>query len=298
MHPLANLSIAIGTLLIFISSVLLITETELEFVEIGKVDDSVEFDLSGQSGNLTFTQSTETKNLGWAVYVYGSYTDSNQNGKWDTCEGVETFAWREGEEKPPQISHENNTYYPFCETGSERYDLLDQSLIYVGQICHNPSNYSDSICSTGVYNFSSNYFSQLVPEEEKATQSLASELMERAVMGIRTGWSILCGGFSLVVMGGLLGVIIEDESEPVMVKKKSGPTAEWRAYALSQTERGEDGLPKAFSRHVMNKNLFKKPKKGNVRGGVHKEGGLFLDGWDSSDSDKEYKKKVQDRRNR
>jgi len=84
----------------------------------------------------------------------------------------------------------------------------------------------------------------------------------------------------------------------VSITKKDGSKAEWRAYALSQTERGNDGLPKAFSRHKGTRDLYSKPKKGNVRGGVHKTGGLHLSGWTSEDSDKEYKKKVEDRRDR
>ena len=55
-------------------------------------------------------------------------------------------------------------------------------------------------------------------------------------------------------------------------------------------------MPKAFSRHSEKKDLFRKPRKGNVIGGVHKSGGLYLEGWKSEDSDAEYKKKVEDRR--
>ena len=96
-------------------------------------------------------------------------------------------------------------------------------------------------------------------------------------------------------MGAFLGMTIEDEEENSTVKK-SGPKAEWRAYALSQSERGADGLPKSFSRHLLARNQDKKPRKGNLRGGVHKGGGLFLGGWTEEDSDQAYKKKVKDKR--
>ncbi|MGB0832533.1 MAG: hypothetical protein ACPGRV_01915, partial [Candidatus Thalassarchaeaceae archaeon] len=52
----------------------------------------------------------------------------------------------------------------------------------------------------------------------------------------------------------------------------------------------------AFSRHSERKDIFRKPRKGNVIGGVHKSGGLYLGGWKSEDSDAAYKKKVEDRR--
>lgn len=37
-------------------------------------------------------------------------------------------------------------------------------------------------------------------------------------------------------------------------------------------------MPKAFSRHSERKDIFRKPRKGNVIGGVHKSGGLYLEG--------------------
>ncbi len=77
-------------------------------------------------------------------------------------------------------------------------------------------------------------------------------------------------------------------------KTSDGPPAEWRAYSLMGQERGGDGMPKAFSRHSEKKDLFRKPKKGNVRGGVHKSGGLYLDGWTDADSDAAYKKKSRE----
>ena len=39
-----------------------------------------------------------------------------------------------------------------------------------------------------------------------------------------------------------------------------------------------------------------KSRKGNMRGGGHKGGGLFLGGWTEEVSNAEYKKKVEDRR--
>ena len=98
--------------------------------------------------------------------------------------------------------------------------------------------------------------------------------------------------FLLAIM---LALALPDKQEEPP-KKKSGPTAEWRAYSLSGQERGDDGMPKAFSRHSERKDIFRKPRKGNVIGGVHKSGGLYLEGWKSEDSDAAYKKKVEDRR--
>ena len=100
----------------------------------------------------------------------------------------------------------------------------------------------------------------------------------------------------LLFLAILLALVLPDQSEEPVKKKRSGPTAEWRAYSLSGQERGDDGMPKAFSRHSEKKDLFRKPRKGNVIGGVHKSGGLYLEGWKSADSDAAYKKKVEDRR--
>ena len=83
------------------------------------------------------------------------------------------------------------------------------------------------------------------------------------------------------------------KTEELGITKSEANKAEWRAYSLSGQERGDDGLPKAFTRHSEKKDIYRKPRKGNRRGGVHKTGGLHLGGWTEEDSNREYKKKVE-----
>ena len=113
-----------------------------------------------------------------------------------------------------------------------------------------------------------------------------------------TGRTLLCSSIPLLFLGLISSLLLSDEEDEAPKKKRGGPTAEWRAYSLSGQERGGDGRPKAFSRHSEKKDIYRKPIKGNVRGGVHKSGGLYLDGWTDADSDAAYKKKVENRRNR
>ena len=122
-------------------------------------------------------------------------------------------------------------------------------------------------------------------------------MIEWFLNGLETGRSLLCGSILLMLVGIMINFLLGEEIT-LDVTKGDGNKGEWRAYSLTQTERGDDGLPKAFSRHTGQRDLFRKPRKGNTIGGVHKSGGLYLGGWTEEDSDEEYKKKVEDRRDR
>jgi len=288
-----------GGTLALVGAILLITGTELEFLDFGGEEAPVEFFHSGQLGNLTISDSTNSDFLGIEVYVFGNYVDSNNDTLWDICDGLEIYFWLNGTEQPESISHENNSFYPSCEIGSERTDLIEDSLIYVGQLCVSPTNKSIPNCSEGVYRFESNLFSKMVLEYKPPVQSLFSSIIDQIIYGLKTGSTTLCGGSFFLVLGYIASFFsYEQENEQSSSSSLivDGPKAEWRAYALSQTERGKDGLPKAYGRHRTTRDLFSKPRKGNRRGGVHKTGGLHLSGWTEDDSDEEYKRKVKKRR--
>ena len=296
MHPVANLTVAVGVVGLFISTIFVITGIEFPIDEASDSDDSeVTFVFGGVNGTLYFNDSLGTANLGWATYVFGDYIDLDEDGMWDSCQDLEVLVWSEGAEKPSDVNHTNNTFNPLCEKGFERTGLADWA--YVGQICHHPVNESESQCSSGNYSLESNDFIRLVEEheEELEPESFLSGLYEMAIDGIRTGHTSMCCSVLLLALGAVLGLTMGDEEEAVVVKS-SGSKAEWRAYSLSQSERGADGLPKSFSRHLLARNQDRKPRKGNVRGGVHKGGGVFLDGWTEADSTAAYKKKVEDKR--
>jgi len=295
-HPIANLTAAIGAVVLFVSVLVIITGTELPIGESSDSDDSSPtFAFSGVNGTLFFDDSLGTENLGWAAYVFGDYVDLDGNGMWDSCQNLTLLVWSEGAEKPSNFSHTNNTFNPLCKLGFERAELVDQSLVYVGQICHHPVNESESQCSRGNYSLEADDFVRLVEEHEEEPDPFLSGLIEMIIGGFRTGHTSMFCSLLLLALGAVLGLTMGDDGDPITVKK-SGPKAEWRAYSLSQSERGADGLPKSFSRHLLSRNQDRKPRKGNVRGGVHKGGGLFLDGWTEADSTAAYKKKVEDKR--
>ena len=169
-------------------------------------------------------------------------------------------------------------------------------MIYIGQFCFDPNNSSSPNCSDGNYSMESSQYVRISQEFEKPDVSILSSIASWIRDGLVSGVSLICGGVILFLLAMVLAVALPEQSEEPVKKKRSGPTAEWRAYSLSGQERGDDGMPKAFSRHSERKDIFRKPRKGNVIGGVHKSGGLYLEGWKSEDSDAAYKKKVEDRR--
>lgn len=295
MHPLANLTLATGVAVLLLSAVLIVTGAELPIGESSDSDDSATtIAFQGFSGNLSFNDSGGPANLGWAVFVFGDYVDLDNDGMWDSCSALEVFVWAEGTEKPVDINHQNNTFHPLCKAGFERTELVDQSLVYAGQVCHHPVNDSLSKCSSGNYSIESNILVMLTEEHEEVPEPFLSSLIESVIGWLRTGYFSMCCSLLILVLGAVLGSVMQNE-EAAVVKTSSGPKAEWRAYSLSQSERGADGLPKSFSRHLLARTTKRKPKKGNIRGGVHKGGGLFLDGWTEEDSTKAYKKKIEDK---
>ncbi len=294
MHLVANLTLATGVTVLLLSSVLIVTGAELPIGESSYSDDSATtLAFHGFNGTLFFNDSEDSANLGWAVFLFGDYVDLDEDGVWDPCKQLEVFVWAEGTEKPADINHENNTFQPLCEAGFERTELVDRSFVYAGQICHHTVNDSLSKCSRGNYSFESNIYVNLVEEHEEVPEPFLSSLIELVKGGLRTGHASMCCSLLILALGAVLGLVMTEEEGTALAKGRLGPKAEWRAYSLSQSERGADGLPKSFSRHLSARTTKRKPKKGNVRGGVHKGGGLFLDGWTEEDSDKAYKNKVE-----
>ena len=271
--------------MIFVSALFMSTGTTFPFIE-PQEEKAVEFEYSGQNTSISFEDEDFQSKTGWAVYSFGDYVDMDNDGFWDGCEDVQIKFLNESEW---------NFFYPACENSTQREDVED--MVYVGQLCFDPSNESSPKCQVGNYSFESNLFVRLSSEKDiDERESLISRLLNWFSDGLETGRSILCGSTLLMLIGLVSSLFLNEAKEEVTNKKKDGPTAEWRAYSLSGQERGDDGMPKAFSRHSEKKDIYRKPRKGNVRGGVHKTGGLYLDGWTNADSDAAYKRKVEDRR--
>ena len=285
MHPATSATFAISGSLLFIGILFLGTGTPIPLLEPTDDDEGVQFFFSGTETTLLFEQTASGSNNGWAVYTYGLYNDSDGDGLWDDCFSVEISLLNESGE---------DFHYPVCEVSTQREDVAD--MIYIGQFCSDPNNSSSPRCSDGNYSMESKAYVRISQEFEKPDVSILSSIVSWIRDGLVSGVSFICGGLMLFLLALMLSIALPDKSEEPPTKKRSGPTAEWRAYSLSGQERGGDGMPKAFSRHSERKDLFRKPRKGNVIGGVHKTGGLYLEGWKSEDSDAAYKKKVEDKR--
>ena len=285
MHPATNATFAISGSLLFIGTLFLGTGTPIPLFDTTDDDEEVQFFFSGRETTLLFEQTESGSNNGWAVYTYGLYNDSDGDGLWDDCLSVEISLLNESGD---------DFHYPVCEVTTQREDVVD--MIYIGQFCFDPNNSSSPRCSDGNYSMESGAYVRISQEFEKPDVPILSLIVNWIRDGLVSGASLICGGLILFLLALMLAIALPDKSEEPPKKRRSGPTAEWRAYSLSGQERGDDGMPKAFSRHSEKKDIFRKPRKGNVIGGVHKSGGLYLEGWKSEDSDAAYKKKVQDRR--
>ena len=285
MHPATNATFAISGSLLFIGILFFGTGTPIPLLDSTDDEGEVQFFFTGTETTLLFEQTDSESHNGWAVYTYGVYNDSDGDGLWDDCFSIEISLLNESGE---------DFHYPVCEVSNQRTDVPD--MIYLGQFCFDPNNSSSPSCKDGNYSMEASRLISISEEFEKPDASIFSSTVSWIREGLISGVSLICGGLLLFLLAISLAIALPVESEEPPKKRRSGPTAEWRAYSLSGQERGDDGMPKAFSRHSERKDLFRKPRKGNVVGGVHKSGGLYLEGWKSEDSDAEYKKKVEDRR--
>lgn len=299
MHPAGRLMIVFGIILLFGSVAVILFDLEISVgdSEQSMVEEDPIFDFSGQNGNITFNSENDENIIGWRLYVLGNYIDSDNNSKWDSCEELEVFIWIQGSEKPAELDDKENIFRPTCDVNNTRQDLSDFALVYSGDICFNSSTPPSPICSDGNYSLESNSFVRLVKEEQNIETQ--KSISEKIIEYLLSGYVTLCISPIFLLLGLIIGSSLDDDN----TKKKgpkvaSGPQAEWRAYSLAQSERGSDGLAKSFGRHLRTRKrqMTGKSRKGNLRGGVHKGGGLFLGGWTEEDSNAEYKKKVEDRR--
>ena len=300
MHPAGRLLIVLGIFTLFASIAVILLDIDISLgdSELSTVEEDPIFDFSGEIGNITFDLDNNQDLLGWRLYILGNYIDSDNNSKWDSCEDLEVFIWIQGTEKPVESDDIRNIFYPTCEVNNARKDLSDFALVYSGDICFTSSNYSSSTCSDGNYSLESNSFVRLVKEERIIEPE--KSFSEKIIDYLMSGYVTFCISPIVILLGLIVGTTLDDDQTKNRgVKVSSGPTkAEWRAYSLGQSERGSDGLAKSFGRHLRTRKrqMTAKSRKGNVRGGVHKGGGLFLGGWTEEDSNAEYKKKVEDRR--
>ena len=277
----------------FVSTVFWATSTPFPFIDPPTEEEGVEFDFAGLGGNLTLYE-TETQTRGWAVYSFGEYLDEDEDEIWDGCETFEISVSRIISENSSNDSGGEN-FYPLCEKGFERNDI--EGMIYLGQVCYNPANKSSPRCNWGNFSFESSKFIGLHQESDPEDTSRLSTILDWFARGLHTGRTFLCGSMLVLSLTAIVNLFLGDKQQTEIVRTVDANKADWRAYSLSGQERGDDGLPKAFTRHSEKKDIFRKPRKGNRRGGVHKTGGLYLGGWTEEDSNEEYKKKVQDRRN-
>ena len=255
MHPATNATFAISGSLLFIGILFFGTGTPIPIFD-STDDEEIQFSFSGTTTTLLFEQTDSGSNHGWAVYTYGIYNDSDGDGSWDDCSSVEISLLNESGE---------DFHYSDCAASTQRKDVPD--MIYIGQFCFNPNNSSSPRCSDGNYSMEASQFVRISQEFEKPDMSVLSSIASWIRDGLVSGVTLICGGSLLFLFAIMLALALPDKKEKPPKKKRSGPTAEWRAYSLSGQERGDDGMPKAFSRHSEKKDLFRKPRKGNVVGG-------------------------------
>ena len=173
-----------------------------------------------------FEQTDSGSNNGWAVYTYGMYNDSDGDGLWDDCYSVEISLLNESGV---------DFYYPACEVSTQREDVID--MIYIGQFCFDPNNSSSPGCIDGNYSMESSRYVRISQEFEKPDVSVLSSIASWIRDGLVSGVSLICGGLLLFLLAMVLAIALPEQSEEPVKKKRSGPTAEWRAYSLSGQER-------------------------------------------------------------
>ena len=166
MHPLSNLLLAISATMMFVGIIFMGTGTPVPLID-SQEEAEVEFVYSGQNTTLYFEQTETNTNNGWAIYSFGQYLDDDGDGDWDDCGIVQISLLNES-----GVSY----FYPQCGNSTQREDVPD--MIYVGQLCYNPSNEPSSRCTDGNYTFESNVYVKLSQEfQENSDTSIFSRIL-------------------------------------------------------------------------------------------------------------------------
>ena len=189
MHPLSNSLLAISATMMFVGIIFMGTGTPVPLFD-SPEEAEVEFVFSGQNTILYFEQTEPNTNNGWAIYSFGQYLDDDGDGNWDDCGIVEISLLNES-----GVSY----FYPQCGNSTQREDVPD--MIYVGQLCYNPSNGPLSRCTDGNYTFESNVYVKLSQEiEENSDRSIISRIIDWLIDGLSTGRTLLCSSFPLLFL--------------------------------------------------------------------------------------------------
>ena len=229
MHPATNATFAISGSLLFIGILFFGTGTPIPIFD-STDDEEIQFSFSGTTTTLLFEQTDSGSNHGWAVYTYGIYNDSDGDGSWDDCSSVEISLLNESGE---------DFHYSDCAASTQRKDVPD--MIYIGQFCFNPNNSSSPRCSDGNYSMEASQFVRISQEFEKPDMSVLSSIASWIRDGLVSGVTLICGGSLLFLLAIMLALALPDKKEEPPKKRRSGPTAEWRAYSLSGQERTPSG---------------------------------------------------------
>ena len=200
MHPLSNVLFALSATMMFVGILFMGTGTPVPLFE-PQEGYEVEFVFSGQNTTLFFEQTQSSTNNGWAVYSFGQYLDDDADGYWDDCGIV-------------QISLNNESgvsyFYPQCDNSTQREDVPE--MIYVGQLCYNPSNESSPRCTEGNYTFESNVYVKLSQEfEENSNRSILSRVIGWLIDGLSSGRTLLCSSFPLLFLGLISALLLPSE---------------------------------------------------------------------------------------
>jgi len=208
--------------MIFVGILFMGTGTPIPFFD-SQEENEIEFSFSGQSTSLHFEPSESPSNNGWAVYSFGQYSDEDEDGIWDDCGIVEISL---------SDNSEGDFFYLQCDNSTQREEIAD--MIYVGQMCFDPTNESSPRCNEGNYSLESNVYVKLVQEfGQDDDQPLFSRILEWLVDGLATGRTILCSSFPLLILSIFLSFTLSDEEAEPPTRLSSATTAEWRAYSLS-----------------------------------------------------------------
>ena len=171
------------------------------------------------SGTIEIVDDDGEGEIGFSIFIEGTYTDDNADGTWDFCE---PYDWNAD---PPQdfttthTDESENSFWYVCDSDDDwnmdSREEGDKTLVQIGNSALGYTNGTATIsCATACW----------VQYDDKAFVGALEDVGEAigGLGGILGSTCFFVGGCCLLLLGLILGLTINDKSQTVVVQGGGG----------------------------------------------------------------------------
>ncbi len=224
MHVVGKVLAGIGAVTLLLSGIMLV----FGVTDISEKAEDVNYVISGQSnGTVAVYDSDFQGDIGFTIFVEGTYEDTNNDGIWDICDQVNITAIHDGkimenfgtnESFVVNASDDERFYYEFvtgnneCASQHGETAMVDgKNLVKIGRACWG--------CMSGTLTIESNEPVWVVYDDEEIAELVGGFFTAFA------GTCFLPCGCCLLILGLILGFVLPDGSQQAVAFTGTGVVA-------------------------------------------------------------------------